>query len=37
MYYVDYQGKIQKLPNICVVDTKQKNKILIREKYDIKR
>jgi hypothetical protein len=37
MYYIDYQGKIRKLPNICVVDSKQKNEILMREKYNIQK
>lgn len=35
MYYIDHQGKIQKVPKICLINTKQKNEILMRTKYNI--
>lgn len=35
MFFIDAYGKVQQLPKVCTIDSKQRNIFIMREKYRI--
>lgn len=35
MFFIDKNGNVQEIPKVCMINTKQKNIYLIREKYGL--